>query len=660
MISEIRKCVTLIFTLFIFTNPVFSQQNEGQSDNATLQKGLQMLEKYFMKRSNWYVTNPEIGKNVKGLVHFVENEPVDSIISKLEKTSSDTSFMYVFRLPENVPDSLNVPGYYPENKVERDIEKIGISLQNEFQKKEISVPMNLLTNIEDKVKLLEPGEGIVLFTDSIYSFPDSLKLLDAIPDTLIQNDADFQRILHLDSIRNEYIKEKRLAYNDSLINAYRDSVITQYRQDKFEEEYDFRKMRFVDSVKVNNYQVLKNYNDLVVQSVNDSISYVISTLSEYADFIDTTRLKILNLTDEESEITLQNKNQRYTRVWLKNEQKDSLSVLVKSTDKNSIQMFIDDGVTFSRFKPKETKDFDFNNFKPKQPEFSEVKDKYKLLTPWTFSGDGNLGFTQTYLNNWKAGGNSSIAMLAVLTGEAIYKSHDGNIQWENTMEINNGWIRQAKETQKNSDKIEFISKFGYSAFKKWYYSAEIDIKTQLFNGYDYDDDELISGFMSPLTTILKLGMDYKPNDNFSLLLSPLSSKTVLVKDTAHIDQTTYGIDEDKKRLWKPGFNVDVSFKKKFLDNITYQTEYEMFINYLAPFKKFDVDWENTITMKLTDAINMTFRLYLLYDDDVTFDTGRVDTEGNAIYKPKWQVKELLTLGFAYSFDRKIYRTKRLD
>jgi hypothetical protein len=666
MISEIRKCVTLILTILIFTLPVFSQKHKKEeSDKVTLQKGLQILEKYFMQRNNWYVTSPEIGKNVKGLIHFIEDEPVDSIITKLNKASSDSSFIYVFRLPENVPDSLHVPGYFPATNVERDIEKIGLTLQNEYQKKELSVPMELLTNIEDKVKLLEPGEGIVLFTDSIYTFPDSLKLLDAIPDTMIQNDADFQRILHLDSLRNEYVNKKRLAFNDSIINAYRDSVITEYRQEKFEEEYNFRKLRFVDSVRVNNYQVLKNYNDSIVRSVNDSISFVIKTLSDFADFIDTTRLTLSNLTDDETEITLQNKNERYTRIWLKNEQKDSLSVLVKSTDKNSIKMLIDDGVTFSRFTPKQTKDFDFSTLNKKVSGLNGVGKKYEVETPWRLGGDGTVGFTQTYLENWKKGGQSALSLLIVLKGSANYSRADGKVKWENSGEIRNGWIRpggEDSELQKNDDRFEITSRFGVSAFKKWYYSAEFNYETQFFRGYKYptaSNPEPISTFMAPAKTFFKVGLDYKPNKDFSLLLSPLTLKNVYVRDTSLIDQTNFGVPADKKGFWEPGLNADIGYKRKLTDDIAYETKYKMFINYKKPFSKFDINWENLVIMKLTDNINMRMMVHLIYDDDILFPVYDQNGDPTGDEKPKLQIKQLITVGFSYTINRNVMRTRRI-
>jgi hypothetical protein len=665
MISEIRKCVTLILTILIFTLPAFSQkQKKEENNNAALQKGLQILEKYFMQGNNWYVTSPEVGKNVKGLVHFIEDEPVDSIFSKLEKASADSSFMYVFRLPENVSDSLQVTGYYPATNVEKEIENIGLKLQNEFQKKELSVPMELLTNMEDKVNLLEPGEGIVLFADSIYTFPDSLKQPEAIPDSMLQNDADFQHILRLDSIRNEYIKEKLLAFNDSIMNAYRDSVIAEYRQEKFDEEYNFRKLRFVDSVKVNNYQVLKSYNDSVVRSVNDSISYVIKTLSDFADFIDTTRLNISNLTNDESEITLQNKNQKYTRIWLKNEQKDSLSVLIKSTDKHSIQMLIDDGVTFSRFTPKQTKDFDFSTLSQKVSGLNGVGKKYEVETPWRLGGDGSVGFTQTYLQNWKKGGQSALALLIVLKGSANYSRADGKVKWENSGEIRDGWIRpggQGSELQKNDDKFEITSRFGVSAFKKWYYSAEFNYETQFFKGYKYptsSNPDPISAFMAPAKTFFKLGFDYKPNKNFSLLLSPLTLKNMYVRDTTLIDQTNFGIPADKNSVWEPGLNADVGYKRNLTDDISYETKYKMFINYKDPFSKFDINWENLFVMGLTDNINMRLMLHLIYDSDILFPVyDQNDVQVGE--EPKLQIKQLITVGFSYTINKKVMRTRRI-
>lgn len=664
MFSEKVKIITSLFFFFFIVPLVYSQNTVDDQNIETLDRRIQFLQKYFQQENNWNVTSSEMGKTVQGLIHFIEDEPIDSALKTLYETSNDITFNFVYRLPENVSDSLEVPGYYPFVSTEKDIEKIGLDLQSEFQKKQIPLPMELITNIEEKVKIIQPEEGLKLFIDSVYTFPDSLQNIDVIPDTLIQTADDFQRILKLDSIRIHFIENKRLAYNDSIIQSYRDSVIFIYRQEQFEQEYNFKKQEFIDSVTLNNFQVLKNYNDSIVRAVNDSISFVIRTLADYANYIDTTRLKVLNFTNDTSEIVLQNQGQHFTRVWLKNEQNDSLSVLIRNVDKGSIQMLIDDGVTFKRFAPRKVKDFDFNSLNEKVSGLDNFGKKYKVETPWRIGGDGSAGFTQTYLENWKKGGKSALSLLIVLKGFANYSRADGKIKWENTGEIRDGWIRPGgaeSELQKNDDKFEITSRFGVSAFNKWYYSAELNYNTQFFNGYRYPtsaNPDPFSAFMSPARTFFKVGLDYKPNKKFSLFLSPLTIKNVYVRDTVTIDQTKFGVAANKRSFWEPGLNADLKFKKEITPDISYETKYKMFINYKEPFRKFDINWENLLIMQLTDYINMRMMVHLIYDDDVLFPVYDIN-EVKIGEKPKLQIKQFITLGFSYKINRQVTRTKRV-
>jgi hypothetical protein len=166
--------------------------------------------------------------------------------------------------------------------------------------------------------------------------------------------------------------------------------------------------------------------------------------------------------------------------------------------------------------------------------------------------------------------------------------------------------------------------------------------------------------MSPAKTMFKLGFDYKPNKNFSLFLSPFTAKYVFVKDTARVDQTNYGISANSQSLWEPGLNTDLRYKIDLTPRISYETKYKMFLNYREPFKKVDLNWENTVIAQLTDRINMTFMLYLLYDSNVTFPTGEFGTDGKEIYKPKLQTKEMMTIGFSYKINKHVYSRKKLN
>ncbi len=663
MISGIAKNITLIIIGLLINFSVFSQVTESDSKDETLQRGIHILKKYFYEGKNWHVAQPSVKNDVRGLINFIEDEPVDSIIKHLNN-SFYRNENYVIRLPENVSDSLSVPGYYSNNYVERDIEKIGIYLQEFYKNKKIIIPVDMISNMDQRINLIPKGKGIQLFVDSVYTIPESLQIPDVIPDSLLNSPEDFKELLRKDSIRNRYIEQKRLVYNDSITSVYIDSMITNMRKQQFNEDFDFRVKNLTDSVKVNNYQVLKLYNDLVVSAVNDSIFAILQSLTEYADFIDTTHISIINLTGDSTDIFFQKGQDRFGRLWLKNEQNDSLSVLVKNTGKRSMQMLIDDGVTFSRYKPKETKTFDFSTLEKNFGEFTKVGKSYEIETPWRIGGNGALGFTQTYLQNWKKGGQSSIAMLMVLKGFANYVQADGKIKWDNWAEIRNGWIRPGgknPETQKNDDKFEFTSRFGVSAFKQWYYSAEFNFETQFFKGYNYpteDHPDPISAFMAPGRTYIKLGFEYKPNKNFSVLLSPFTMKNIYVRDTVLIDQTKFGVAQNRKSFWEPGLNADLRFKTNITDDISYQTKYKMFINYLEPFRKFDINWENQLTVRLNDYFNIRLMIHFIYDDDVLFPVYD-DNDVQIGEESKLQIKELMTIGFSYKINRKVMKSKRI-
>jgi len=665
MISgKIKYLLPVVFFLIVIIEGK-SQTLEKEKKNETLEQGIEILKKYFYGENYWQVTDPSIGKDVRGIINFIEDEPLDSIISNIDKTNQSGA-RYVYRLPENVADSLMVPGYYPSFMVEKDLEKIGVQLQTEFQNKEVTIPEELTANLDQKLNLIPEGEGIKLLTDSVYTIPDSLKIPEVIPDSLLNSPENFESLRVIDSLRSDFIEQKRIMYNDSVKTVYIDSLKNDIRTQQFQAELRYQQKRLNDSVNVNNYNALKAYNDSVSIVVNNSIGRILEALTDYADYIDTTHISIINLVGESTDVRLQNGNERFSRVWLKNEQNDSLGIMVKNTDKRSMQMLIDDGVTFSRYKPKKTKDFDFSSLNKEVSDFTKVGKRYEIETPWRIGGDGNLGFTQTYLNDyWKKGGQSAIAFLMVLKGFADYQRADGKVKWENNVEIRNGWIRPGgkdSEVQKNDDKFEITSRYGVSAFKKWFYSAEFNFETQFFKGYKYpkaDHPDPISAFMSPSKTYWKLGLEYKPNKNFSLLLSPLTVKHVNVRDTALIDQTQYGIDPDRKGFWEPGLNADLKFKKQITEDIDYETKYKMFFNYQNPFKKLDVNWENTFNMQLSDYVNMRLFVHFIYDDDVLFPVYDDDGNDTGKEKARLQIKEFFSIGFVYKINRKVMRAKRI-
>jgi hypothetical protein len=400
-------------------------------------------------------------------------------------------------------------------------------------------------------------------------------------------------------------------------------------------------------------------------AVNDSILKSADWLAGFADDIDTRTIHLVNLTRSSSPLVLSNDGNFFTRIWLKNQQNDSVSVLVQSIDKHRIQLVIEDEEIFRRFSRQVVNDYDFSTLNRSTTALEKLKKKYQPYTPWTIVGNATTGFTQTYLSNWKKGGKSAVSTLIVLKGAANYSST--RYKWENSAEIRNGWIKPGEDKiQKNDDKFEITSRFGITAFQKWYYSTEADFETQFFNGYAYPNvAKPISGYLAPGKFLFKIGLDYKPSKNFSLLISPLTSKLVFVKDTLKIDKANFKISPGKSSYWEPGLNTDLLFKKNLTPDMTLETKYKMFINYLKPFRDVDINWETTLQAKLNRYISMQVMAHAIYDSKVLFDKldkeGKPvkDAAGKTVKEPKLQFREFFTIGFIYWVNKRVIRAREV-
>lgn len=620
------------------------------------------LKKYIEQEQGWKAKNPEIQRSIVGLVHFAEDEPIDSVLAKISRFQKSDTLLYYTRPASRVSDSLQVRGYLPVSGILEKMKKLDRAIWNGVDLKSVPLPVGLQNLLKNKKTPIAPGDEKSILARTGVALPDSLKNIQVVPDSLMKTASDFARVRRLDEVRKLILEDARVKYNRLARQENPDSVVNVYRRQAVKLYSDSLQTHLRDSLKRNNEQILVAYNNTVVRQINDSINLYVRTLQHYAAN-DSVSVWIGNGKGKSAHLWLQDNSPAAVRLYIRNEQNDSLGVRLTNIDKHSMKISIDDDVLFNRIGQNQRRDFKFEKLDLDRGKLTKINKQYQVLTPWNIGGNGALGITQTYLNNWKAGGNSAFSLLAVLKGYANY-SDDHKIKWENSGEFRNGWVRQGgsvNQTQKNDDKIELISNFGVAAFKQWYYSAGIDFTTQFFRGYNYPDKtKPISAFMAPAKTLFKLGLDYKPNKNFSLFLSPLTAKNVFVRDTTLVDQTKFGIAADKRSFWEPGLNADLSYKFTLTPLINVETTYKMFVNYQDPFRKIDLDWENTMVARLTDRINMTVMLHWLYDSNVTFPTGRYNTDGTQIYKPKLQTRELMTVGFSYKIDRHVYKRKKLE
>jgi hypothetical protein len=253
---------------------------------------------------------------------------------------------------------------------------------------------------------------------------------------------------------------------------------------------------------------------------------------------------------------------------------------------------------------------------------------------WNFAGLASLNFSQTsFSKNWQAGGQSSLAGLGLFNVSAKYARNKS--AWESVLDIKYGLTKQGNDDlRKTDDNFEILSKYGYQAAEKWFYSAMFSFQTQMTDGkHESNRDSVISRFLAPAYVLLSLGMDYKQGDVFSLVLSPVTGKITLVADDAFSDEGRFGVDPGKKARFEFGASVNSTLVKEVMKNVTLNSKISLFYNYLEE-PQIDIDWEMLLNMKINQFLSANLVAQLVYDKD------QVD---------KIQFKEIFGIGLTYKF-----------
>lgn len=275
--------------------------------------------------------------------------------------------------------------------------------------------------------------------------------------------------------------------------------------------------------------------------------------------------------------------------------------------------------------------------------------KDTVARTWKLGGHINLNINQGTQSNWSAGGDKfSFSLNSYLNVFAFYKKNKHS--WDNNLDLAYGIVNTTSlGSRKASDRIDLLSKYGYAIAPKWNAAALFNLRTQFAKGYAYsktaagtDTSNNISKAFAPAFILLSVGFDYKPNDNFSLFISPLTERWIIVVD----DRLApfFGLDRGKNVKNELGAFLSANYTKKLGANFIYKTRLDLFSNYKKDAQNIDIFWTNALTAKLTKYINFSFNLDMIYDDD----TKNVNPgKGPA---PQWL--QLMGIGFAYNFNRK--------
>jgi hypothetical protein len=274
----------------------------------------------------------------------------------------------------------------------------------------------------------------------------------------------------------------------------------------------------------------------------------------------------------------------------------------------------------------------------------------KKDTIWRKGGYFNVNFNQASFSNWAAGGINSYGGSALLTLYAKMKS--GKWAWDNNLDLAFGGAKTGNEIiKKTDDKIDFNSKVGWDMGKNFYLTYLLGFKTQFTEGFNYTDTSRTrtSAWLTPAYLLNSIGIDWKPYNNLTIFLSPITARTTMVENGTLINeyllvnQSLFGVPPGTRIHNEMGAYFKAKYGLKIMENIRLNSEVDLFSNYEKNPQNVKVNWDEVLEMKVNKYINVLIQTNLIYDDEIQI------LRPNGDYGPGVQFKEAFGLGLAYRF-----------
>lgn len=284
----------------------------------------------------------------------------------------------------------------------------------------------------------------------------------------------------------------------------------------------------------------------------------------------------------------------------------------------------------------------------------------KEVKNWKSKAVFGLNGTQSSFVNWNAGGRNNISLLGFINGQANYSKN--KFQWKNTLDFALGGLQyigvgsSGEGLQKTDDRLEVSTEFGIKLREKLYASLLSSFKTQSLAGYKYPDDStVLSRFMAPGYVNVALGINFDPNEHFTVFISPANAKMTFVNDQTLADAGAFGVkaaeyDLTTGELLKRGENfrfelgalLNMKYNKDIFENINLVASLNLFSNYLNHPENIDVNTDLLFTFKVNSWFSASFNMSLIYDNDIKI----TDRNGNT--GPRTQYKSVLGAGVSYT------------
>lgn len=249
---------------------------------------------------------------------------------------------------------------------------------------------------------------------------------------------------------------------------------------------------------------------------------------------------------------------------------------------------------------------------------------------WRSTGNFTILFNQSSFTNWIAGGVNNYGGNLGINYNLHYLR--GRNSWDNRIILGYGLAKnEGQELRKIDDRFEINSLYGIQFSENWSYSLFGNLRTQITNGYLYDNDQgqnfPISGFLKPGYLTFGPGVMWRRDDNFKFNLAPITSKiTILSGEVFSYDDATqtfvssnnvrtFGVDPGQSLRYELGFFAQGYYKFNLMQNVTLENILSLYSNYLDRPQNVDVDYTLNVVMPINRYLTTNLTLQTVYDHD---------------------------------------------
>lgn len=266
---------------------------------------------------------------------------------------------------------------------------------------------------------------------------------------------------------------------------------------------------------------------------------------------------------------------------------------------------------------------------------------------WQPRFESSIQFSQNHISdNWHKGGSSNLN-LSMRNYFALVYNRD-RVQWLNELESKLGLYTtdqsdDSKRYRINEDLLRLHSNYGIKINKRWSYTLDGELRTQLFRTYNAQQTRLQSAPWSPIRTNLGLGMQYSYSTRSNARYGRRFSASLNLAPFSHnwrwsgrddIDLSRHGLKPEQMSIHTFGSTLRGQLQWDFNMDVTWTSR----VYFNTSYTSVEAEWENTLTLRISRFFSTRINLQLRYDDAAKPSEG---------WNKYLQFNEMISFGFNY-------------